>query len=119
MSRFHGLKRSLFVVPLIEEDLPIGDHPESIEQKHQRCDFKHADTIVRKFIVKRRWKPNLVGNNYSLGDPLVEEDECCQWEEHRHADSIHHGDVDYIEHGRELEMDNIVSSAVKIDVLGH
>jgi hypothetical protein len=55
----------------------------------------------------------------SLTHVLIEKVECSNWEKNRKTESIKHGDPNNIKDSRTLEMDDVVSSKVKIFVSSH
>jgi hypothetical protein len=79
-------------------DLFVADHPVSIEQQKHWRPLQHVNAVNGKLVVKSWWKLHLVSDDDSLADPLVEEVESSQHEKDWHSHSVHHGDVNNVQH---------------------
>ena len=97
MTRLHLLIGVLDVEPGVLEDLLVGEHPVSIEKEKNWRPLEHVDTVDCEFVIECGWLSNLVSNNESLANVLVQEVEGCDREEDRHTNTVHHGNIHNVE----------------------
>lgn len=105
--------------PNVFKDLSVAQHPVSIEEHQHRSKLKKAKSVDCQLVVEGWWLLHEECHNDSFTDILVDEVESSDWEENRHADSVHHGDEDDVQDTRVLEVNDIVLSTVKVLVRSH
>jgi len=93
VARSHAIVRAVELVHFVIEDGLVSDHPPAVNDKKEWSPLESCDEILGEPVIESWRKSNLIGDDQSFTDPLVEEVYGGKGEEHWHTDSIHAGNV--------------------------